>query len=356
MTSTQRVMAAIEFRTPDRLPRWDSLDIFGDFTQRWRKWKGLPDANPLDYYGMDIVQTMCDEGPFFSESRAIGRDGEYEIFRDTWGRIYKHRGDNISFMEVTSAPLDDTSNLDRLVFEPVDDERRYGKYVERVAAERAAGRLAFSKVGGIYNRSQYMRREDKLLMDMAMDEGFCRELFSRVGDYLTQVALEELRRTDSWSTGMWVYDDCASSKAPMFSPAMWDEYLLPLYSKMIDTLKAAGCSRVFFHSDGNIAPLLDGLLAAGFSGFNPLEPRVGLDLVKLREKYGKKIIFFGGVCNTVILPRGGKKEIEAMVRPLIELGREGGLIIGQASIGEDIAPEAYDYYVSLLDKYANYEA
>jgi uroporphyrinogen decarboxylase len=354
VTHTERVMAAIEFRSPDRLPRWDNLEIFGGFAEKWKQWKGLPDTSPLDYYGIDIEQCMCDEGPFFSESRALGRDGEYEIFRDTWGRVYKHRGDNLSFMEVINTPLDDTSALASLQFEPVDDERRYSKYVEKVAEVRKAGRLAFSKIGGIYNRCQYMRREDRLLMDMAMDDGFCRELFGRTADYLTQIALEELRRSDSWSTGMWVYDDCASSKAPMFSPAMWDEYLLPLYQKMINTLKAAGCCRVFFHSDGNIGPLLDGLIAAGFTGFNPLEPRVGLDLVKLREKYGKKIIFFGGICNTIILPRGDKKEIEAMVRPLIELGREGGLIIGQASVSDDIAPESYDYYMTLLDQHAHY--
>ena len=43
-----------------------------------------------------------------------------------------------------------------------------------------------------------------------------------------------------------------------------------------------------------------------------------------------------------------------MVRPLIELGQEGDLIVGMAELGEDIAPETYDYYISLLDKYGNY--
>jgi len=86
-----------------------------------------------------------------------------------------------------------------------------------------------------------------------------------------------------------------------------------------------------------------------------LEPRTGLSLVKLRERYGKRIVFFGGVCNTLILPSGDKKAIEAHVRPLIELGRDGGLVIGSASIGEDISPETYDFYSSLLDRYANYE-
>lgn len=50
-------------------------------------------------------------------------------------------------------------------------------------------------------------------------------------------------------------------------------------------------------------------------------------MISLRN--GKKVVFFGGVCNTEILPRGDRKEIEAHVRPLIELGREGGLVISE---------------------------
>ena len=199
-----------------------------------------------------------------------------------------------------------------------------------------------------------MRREDRLLMDMATDEGFCRALFSRVAEHLTQIAINSLERTESWEEGLWVYDDCAGCNAPMFSPAMWEKYFLDLYKDMISTLRQRGCKHFFFHSDGNISPLIDLLLEAGFQGFNPLEPRCRLNLVELRQRYGKRIVFFGGVCNTNILPNGGKKEIEAHVRPLIELGRDGGLIIGSASIGKDITPQSYDFYVSLLDKYGWY--
>ena len=106
--------------------------------------------------------------------------------------------------------------------------------------------------------------------------------------------------------------------------------------------------------DGNIGPLIDLLLTAGFEGFNPLEPRCGLDLFELRERYGEKVVFFGGICNTSVLPGGNKKEIESMVRRLIELGRAGGLVIGSASIGDDILPETYDFYMRLLQRHANY--
>jgi hypothetical protein len=56
-----------------------------------------------------------------------------------------------------------------------------------------------------------------------------------------------------------------------------------------------------------------------------------------------------------VLPRGDKAEIERHIRPVIEMGREGGVILGSASIGDDIAPEIYDYYQRLLDKIGVYE-
>jgi uroporphyrinogen decarboxylase len=117
---------------------------------------------------------------------------------------------------------------------------------------------------------------------------------------------------------------------------------------LISTCKAAGCKHVYFNSNGNLNYILDMALDAGFDGFQPLEPSCGMDLFKLREKYGKRIIYFGGVCNSRILPSGDKAAIEKHVLPLIELGYEGGLIIGTHTIGSDITPETYDYFIQLV--------
>lgn len=357
--SKKRVLDAIEFRRPDRLPRWDNFYTSGGygtkFTEQWQKLKNVsPDVLPGDYYGIDMSEVVALEGIFYRNSGPVGKDGEYELSYDQWGTLLRQRNGAI-FSETIKNVIETYEDLDALKFDDPADDQRYDEYLLELDSERKADRFPFSKIGGIYCRSQFMRREDRLLMDMAMEENFCHELFTRVSEYLTQIALESLRRGDTWDAGIWVCDDSANKKTPMFSPAMWEKYLLPNYIKMIDTLHAHGCKNVFFHSDGNIAPFLDLLAEAGFNGLNPLEPRCGLDLVKLRNKYGKKFVFFGGVCNTEILPRGNKKEIEAHVRPLIDLGRDGGLIIGSASIGDDIAPETYDYYISLLEDFAGYK-
>lgn len=347
MTSAERVLAAINFQTPDRLPVWDKF--WPEFTQAWRRHKGLPAAaDPRDDYGIDMSVVVADEAYFPSQRAVLGGDENYQHRNDGWGRIVRAPRRDAYFVETLDTILKTPADLDRLAFEPAQLDARFTGFDELVRREKTAGRCVFAKVGGIYVRSHFLRGEDRLLMDMAADEDFCDALFDRVAAHLTGMALETLRRAGCQAAGLFVYDDMANSRAPMFSPAMFERYFLPRYQKLIATCRAAGCRHVFFHSDGNIAPVLDLLLQAGFEGFNPLEPRCGLDLVKLRQKYGNRAVFFGGICNTRILPRGDKNEIEKHVRPLLELGRAGGLILGQASVGPDIAPATYDYYIGLV--------
>lgn len=351
----EQVMKAIRFETPDYLPFWD--DYWGEFPQKWCKYMELPEnTTPDDYYGRCVCERLGNESLFPSLSgKVIRTEGEHDIVNDGWGRITR-RSRNGYFTETVDRVLKDYGDLEKIIPEPADSDNRFTGFFEDVQAEKQRGVYVFAKIGGLYCRGQFVRGEEDLLMDMMVEKSFCHDFFDIMAEHLTQMALETLKRGNLWDTGLLVCDDMAGSKMPNFSPDIFEEFLLPRYKKMLATVRKAGCSRVFFHSDGSIGPLLDLLIESGFEGFNPLEPSCGLDPVKLREKYGRKIILCGGVCNKYILPQGNKKEIEAHVRPLIELGREGGLIIGQASIGDDVAPEAYDYYMSLVKKYGNYKA
>jgi hypothetical protein len=90
------------------------------------------------------------------------------------------------------------------------------------------------------------------------------------------------------------------------------------------------------------------LIDAGFEGFHPLEPRSGLGLLDLCHRYGDKVTFFGGICNTEILPRGNLQEIERHIKPLVELAAHGGVVLGMASAAGDITPEAYDFCMKCI--------
>jgi hypothetical protein len=85
-----------------------------------------------------------------------------------------------------------------------------------------------------------------------------------------------------------------------------------------------------------------------------VEPKAGMDLVALRRTYGTHLCYVGGVCNARVLPGGNRREIEAHVRPILDIGREGGVAIGTHSIGPDISVETYDYYHCLVQQYGTY--
>lgn len=352
MNSTERVMTASAFERPDRIPYWDNP--WGDFEKNWRQKLRLPDTTLVaDYYHSDIYDEICPDERFFRTHAGIIRRADGWIFRDNgWGWLSREPIDGGTvFCERVERRLPPGMTLDTLRFDPPDCPDRFLAIPALVNREKTAGRCIFAKSGGIYCRTQFLYGEEDLLADMFLEPERVHQVMALVADFLTKLALENLRQTDAWETGLWICDDMAGRHAPLFSPECFATFLLPLYKHMLRRLRQAGCHHIFFHSDGNIRPLLELLLEAGFEGFNPLEPRCGMDLLSLRKTYGKRMVLFGGVCNTEILPGGNLRAIEAHVRPLLELAQDGGVILGCASIGDDIDPEVYDAYRKLIERY-----
>ncbi len=345
MTSKDKVLNAIAGKPCTEVPLWRTW-YFDGFRDNWRQ--RYPERGEIEHYlGYDTAIWMGNEGFFPSKEQVLKDDGQYATVSDSWGRIEKISHDGY-FSQTLKYPIEDYDDLDKLTFEPAADDSRFSDYYEVLQAEKDKGKCVFAKIGGIYVRSHFLRAEEELLADMLAEEQWCNELFDKVTEHFLQMALETLKRSDLWDTGLFVYDDMASTYNTMFSPKVFEKYFLPRYKRLIGECKAKGCKHVFFHSDGNILPVMDMLIEAGFEGFNPLERRSGLDVVALKQKYGSKVVLFGGVCNTEILPRGDKEEIRRHVLPIVEAAKNGGIIVGTHTVAEDISPEIYDYYIELV--------
>lgn len=190
----------------------------------------------------------------------------------------------------------------------------------------------------------FLRGEEAFLADMASDPGFARSLIHKVAAHLLSIGKESLRRGGLYGTGIWIYDDMACNQGPMMSPKTFEKLFLPVYACMIAELKACGSAKVCLHSDGNIEPLLDMLVGAGVDAIHPVEPRVGLSMRLLRERFGRRLALIGGMCNSDVLPNGPADRIKRETRDIIELAREGGIIIGSHSIGPDVPVSHYLAY------------
>lgn len=338
MTSRERVLAAFDFQPPDRIPRFDS---FWDLPEDWIR--RLGPAEQLS----EIAIRVPDEGTLPSRARVLRRDGDWTCRVDSWGRTVRERSGSY-FSETIDVPIPEGVDPDSVDFEPPELDSRYE--TRETAPET---QCVFGKTGGPYLRTSFIRGQEQFLMDIAGDPPLARALADKMADHLIGVAREQIRRWSLQGTGVWIYDDMASNRGPMFSPESFEKVLLPAYRRMIKEYKQAGAKYVVLHSDGNIMPILDMLVDAGIDGLHPLERRAGMEAALLRSRY-PTLVLIGGMCNTDTLIRGPVSRVETECRDLIDLGRRGGFIVGTHSVSPEIPLEHFEVYHRTCVEYGDF--
>jgi len=116
------------------------------------------------------------------------------------------------------------------------------------------------------------------------------ELLRRYSDYAV-AAVEQAARLGF--DMFWTADDIAFRTGPLFSPKMFRELMLPYVRRVADRVRDVGIAWVY-HSDGNLIPLLEDLLASGIHVLNPIEPAC-MDIRAVKKQYGDRVILCGNV-------------------------------------------------------------
>ena len=151
------------------------------------------------------------------------------------------------------------------------------------------------------------------LVDAALDR--IESVQSRL---LDRVYTEGLVRPDL----VFISDRMGSQNSLLMSPDCWDRHLRHRLSRWTRTAHSHGV-RVFYHSDGAIAPLIPRLLSVGVDVISPMQrglPGMGLD--QLAAQYGRKIIFHGGIDTQRVLQLGTPDDVREEVRLCLSfLGR-----------------------------------
>jgi uroporphyrinogen decarboxylase len=351
MTSKERVMTMLNHQRPDRIPKFDGF--WSEFATKCYQELNIPSGTNLDdYFCIDIAIVVADETAFPTRAKTISQDSQGTVSQNSWGGIVRTRPGSYFYEELDTI-IKDKSDLDKIEFDSPYLDFRYGGF--NPESFRNSKRCIFCKTGGPFLRSSHVRGKQNFLYDIAGDPEFAKALAMRVAEHIAEIGKESLRRGDLYDTGVFIYDDMGSNLQPLMSPASFEKIFLPGYRHMVKSFKEAGAAKVCLHSDGNVEPLLDMLIDAGIDAFNPVEPKAGLNIPRLKAKYGKKLAYIGGMCNAHVLPRGSFAEIEAQAGEIIEVAKDGGVAIGAHSIGPDIPVKNYLHYHEFVMKYGNFE-
>ena len=125
------------------------------------------------------------------------------------------------------------------------------------------------------------------------------------------------------------YDDIAYKNAPIFSPAWLRAHWVPRLKALNDAWHERD-TYCLFHSDGNLFPVLDDLVAAGIDGLNPLEVLAGMSVGEVRRRY-PKLFLTGGIDVSQLLSFGTPDEVRAACRRAIAEANGRGYFLGSTT-------------------------
>jgi len=229
---------------------------------------------------------------------------------------------------------------------------------ERLAEENQFAILATPWLLFPFERALAMQGMEAFLLNMAMEPDFARALLEKIAGYCKQLMgrfLEELGdNVDIIKIG----DDLGTQESLMISPKMYREMLKPVHADFISFIKSRTKAKVFFHSDGDVVPLIEDLIEIGVDILNPIQTSAGSmsDLPSLKKRFGKNIVFCGGIDSHHVLPFGSVEEVRQEVRRVMQiLGPGGGCMIGAVhTVMNDVPPENVLAMVDAVEELGHY--
>ncbi|MDD5707796.1 MAG: uroporphyrinogen decarboxylase family protein [Kiritimatiellae bacterium] len=355
MNDRARFLGVMQYEAVDRRP----LHLVGpwnDTLARWRR-EGLPaDTDPNVFLGvtggLKVVNLSGNTGlqPWFEE-RTVSETGNMRIFTDTYGRTVQDFKDHTSMPEWIDFPVKSRQDLRRVLdehFSPGQLDARFdAAWTKRCEQARAdKGQILTLADGGCYYwtlRSLAGVEYASYLFYDAPDE--VDELFERINE----ACLESIRRAarvvplDLLGFG----EDVGFKTGPLISPAMFRQFILPRYRKVMDLAHSLGVRLAWYDSDGDVRAFIPDYLSVGINMLAPCEIAANMDPVALRKLFGRDLRMLGGFDKRIVAQ--GPAAIDAEFARLQPVIREGGFLPAiDHSISADISFANYRYFLQRL--------
>ena len=122
--------------------------------------------------------------------------------------------------------------------------------------------------------------------------------------------------------GFALCSDYCFNTQPFLSPEMFAELVGPYLAQLCARYRELGFYSIK-HTDGNIMPIIDQLVAAKPDALHSLDPQGGVDIAEVKRRYGDQVCLIGNV-NCGLLTSGTEEEIVESSRYCIRHGMPGG--------------------------------
>ncbi len=122
--------------------------------------------------------------------------------------------------------------------------------------------------------------------------------------------------------GFALCSDYCLNTGPFLNPHQFSEFVAPGLARLIQGYRDMGFYTIK-HTDGNIMPIIDQLVAANPHALHSLDPQGGVDMAEVKRLYGQRVCLIGNV-NCGLLQTGTDAEAAAAARNALRQGMPGG--------------------------------
>lgn len=353
MTTYERMQRMYAHQEADRVPVTD--DPWNSTLERWRR-EGLPEGVSFtDYFGLDKFATIAvDNSPQYPE-QVVEETPEYRVHTSRFGttmRDWTHAGGVPEFLAHTivdpqswaEAKARMAPSRDRIPWAWL--EQNYKRWREEGTWLRALLWFGFDVT------HSWVVGTERTLIALAEQPEWLVDMFNHFLD--VNLALLDM----VWDAGyrfdeaMW-YDDMGYKGTQFFSLRMYRELLKPVHARAIAWAHAKGI-KARLHSCGNINRFVPELIEIGLDMLNPLEVKAGMDPVALKQKYGDRLAFHGGL--NAVLYTEPEQLWEEMRRVIPVMKQNGGyLISSDHSVPDSVSLETFRQWAELAKELGRYE-
>jgi uroporphyrinogen decarboxylase len=382
MTPRERVLSAMNHEEPDRVPIVigvsNATGIKMGTYQRIKEIAGIEAPNTYIYDWPELGTAKIDQATMLrlhSDVRGVRdmhpmetlrRNQEREPhspFIDSWGSGQMETSPGVWFPGIH--PLSEATAIAEIEAYPgwpdMSDPSRIAHVQEtarRLAEQNEYAIMATPWLLFPFERAFAMQGMDVFLMNMSLYPEFARALLTKITEVCKSLMgpfLDELGdNVDIIKIG----DDLGMQDKLMISPEMYRDILKPLHADFIQFIKERTKAKVFFHTDGDVFPLIDDFIEIGVDILNPIQTSAGQmsDLAGLKKYVGKNLVLCGGIDSQNILPHGTPASVRQEVRRVLEfLGPGGGFMAAAVhTVMNDVPAENVLAMVDAVEEFGRY--
>lgn len=382
MTNRERFLAVMDFQPDVRTVLWE-WGYWGGTIERWYH-EGLPRkhglrqpaaygdtvAGPGAAWGSgvlnvqraeDVSEYCCLDPPrqtiplhnfIYPEfpTEVLDEDSEYRTVRDGMGVVSRQRKDSASLPFYIEWPVKDRDSWEQLKAERLqpDLHRRLPDNWTQLVQEykqRHYPLAIASGYCGFFGSLRALMGEERLLYAYYYDPALVHDILDYLCDFWIEIYGEVLKEVQPDSAEFW--EDMAYRNGPLISPALFREFMLPHYRRLIGFLRENGVRHFCVDTDGNCWQLIPLFLECGMTGMLPFEVQSGMDIVEVRKAY-PRLQIYGGLDKRALAQ--DRTAIDRELAKAEVLLRQGGYIpMADHLVPPDVSWDSFTYFRRRLE-------